>query len=780
MGDMNTNNTAESESSFGYFRNDGKEFVITERDLPRPWMNYSWNQNFIAGVNHLASGQGAYKERPLQYVDDRGRSLIVRNENRCFYLRDTANGNIWSPAAFPAAAELDNYRCVCGLGYSYFHSVRDGIAVDMRWFVPSDNPCEIWTITVRNNRANPAKLQWFSFVDLALRGYPVYCDYYSSLKGEYDSESGVVVGINRSPDRTHNWFSAFIGSDRQPEGFDTSRRTFVGTYGNVAQPQAVKAGGCRGSLASNEKLAGASEHQLNIPAGGSRDFNVFIGGCDGVQTARKIVKELSDPDVVRNKFEELCDRKTRMASKLTVETPDKKVNYLVNNWLKQQIQIYADVGSDNGRGFRDAMQLLWATSSYDHDYTRTMLEECLRHQYANGHTLRGWLPVDDHHYSDGPVWIPPVIDAYIRETGEEAILDRVVPFFDEGEGTIWNHALRGLRHLCSDLGPRGLVRCHFGDWNDSLTGIDRKGRGESVWTTMGTVYSLKVMARVARRIRQNESVTRELLQNAQTLSDRIKEVAWDGEWFIRAINDSGERIGSRKNDEGRIWLLPQVWAVMAGIVEGREAQQLLKSLDGPLKTPYGYKTLTPAYTQPREDVGRVTQIAPGMWENATPYCHANGFKVFADCIAGRGNSAFWTYSRVMPDNADNPSTHSGCEPYAFTNQYIGPDNRRSGETQFAWMTGAGGWFYRAMTEAILGVRADYDGLRVAPCLPSHWEQCVLVRDFRGARYDITLKNPDRLEGGEVKLKVDGEYVEGKHVDVFPEGTEHAVEATIID
>ncbi len=767
-------------SSIGRFENDGTEFVVTEPDTPRGLMNYAWNRRFIAGVNQHGGGDGAYKERAIQAIDRRGRNLLVRDGHRYFYIRDAESGDLWSPGWHPVQAELDAFSCTHGLGYSIIESRRRDIAVNMRWFVPREGKCECWTITVTNHRAAPATLQWFSFVDLLLGGYTQYCDYYSSLLGEFDRNANVVFGFNSNPDCPHPGYNAFLASDRPIDAFDTSRRQFLGNYGLVDRPAAVLAGGCRGSLGANEKLCIAGEQKLDLDAGESITFNLFIGACEGAEEAGAMLAPLRKPGAVDAEYESFRGHKQELMQRLVIRTPEPKINYLTNGWLKQQVQIYADVGSDNGRGFRDAMQLLWATASFDLEYTRDMLAECLQHQYTDGHTLRGWLPVDDHHYSDGPVWIAPVVDAYIKESGDASILDRVVPYFDAGEATVWQHTLQGLRHSSEDLGPRGLVRCRFGDWNDSLTGVDLDGKGESVWTTIGIVFSLKVAAGIADRTLADKPLVDELLGRAEKLTKTIHEQAWDGAWFLRAINDLGERIGSHDNEEGRIWLLPQVWAVLAGIVDDEQAAQLFEQVDKHLATPYGFKTFDPPYTRPQPRVGRVSTIAPGMWENGTPYCHASGFKILADCQAGRGDAALDTWMKVMPDNDVTPSTHSHCEPYAFTNQYIGPDNRRAGETQFAWMTGAGGWFFRAMTEGILGVRADFDGLRIDPCLPSTWKECELTRDFRGARYHVQFKNPAGLQKAKVQLVVDGQPIDGNTVPAFGDGRLHEVEATLVD
>ncbi|MFO7870468.1 MAG: hypothetical protein R6V03_03435 [Kiritimatiellia bacterium] len=775
---MTTSEEQTTRSSFGCFRNGGKEFVVTETDTPRPLMNYAWNSRFISALSQHAGGNGAYKERAIQYIDSRGRCLLVRDGHRCFYVRDESNGEFWSPGRYPAGAPLDEFACVHGFGYSTLRSVRKGIETRLRWFVPENEPCEIWTVTLANTRNETASLKWFTFADLLLAGYPAYCDYYSSLSGEHDEASGITVCLNTNPDRTHEWFGAFAASDIRPAGFDTSRKSFLGIEGCPNRPEAVVKGACGGSLAANEKLAAATEHAFTLEPGSEATFNIIIGACMDTTSAGDIAERVLEPGAPDREFDSLLERKRAMVERLSVRTPVPKVNYLVNGWLKQQVRIYADVGSDNGRGFRDAMQLIWATASFDLDYTKKMLVECLGHQYSDGHTLRGWLPVDDHHYSDGPVWIAPVVETCILESGDPSVLDVEVPFFDGGTATVWEHALRGLRHSSEDLGPHGLVRCRFGDWNDSLTGVDLEGKGESVWTSMGIVYGLKTAARLAKRLNRGSGLEEELARRADSLTRSILEQGWDGKWFLRAINDLGEPVGSESNEEGKIWLLPQVWAVLAGIVEGRRAGELLEQVDSHLDTPYGFKTLHPAYTSFRKHVGRLTQIAPGMWENGAPYCHANGFKILADCAAGRGRAAYETYMKVMPDSETNPSTRSGCEPYVFTNQYIGPDNRRSGQTQFAWMTGTAGWFLRAVTEGMLGVRPDYDGLRVDPCLHPAWQECGMTRDFRGARYHVKILNPRGLEKGTVNLEVDGQSISGNLAPVFRDAAEHHITAEL--
>ena len=769
----------ERENSFGYFQNNGAEFVVTERETPRALVNYSWNKRFISGVSQHGGGDGVYKERAMQYIDQRGRNLMVKNGHRYFYMYDCENGNVWSPGWHPVQEELDAFKCIHGLGYSKFESSKSGIETNMRMFVPEKEACEIWTITVKNTNNSPKTLKFYTFVDWLLQGYSVYCDYFACLSAEYHEDLNAIHAKNRAIERQHDFFDGFVASDIKPSGFDSSRKKFLGSFGHVKSPKVVVKGSCNNSIASCEYMVGVLEHTLELATNESITFNILIGATNGVNDIRATTKALFDnPESIENEFIALNKRNNTLVNKVKINVPNSHVNYLMNGWLKKQIQIYSEVGSDNGRGFRDALQLLWASASFDLDYTRRMMQEALSHQFADGHTLRGWLPTDDHHYSDGPVWIAPALEAYLIESGDYDFLNVVVPYFDGGEATVLEHMLQGLRHSSDDTGDHGMVKMHFGDWNDSLTGIGIEGKGESVWTTIGIIYGLKTAVNIIRNILNNKEIEEELLARSSRLTDAINQSAWDGEWFLRGINDYGTKVGTHTEKEGRIYLLPQVWAVLADIVDDERKEVLFKAVDTLLESDYGSLTLAPAFTHRNDKIGRLTAFEPGIWENGSPYCHSNGFKIIADCIGGRGNKAWRSFEKAMPDNPITPSTHSGCEPYAFTNQYLGPDNKRAGETQFAWMTGTAGWYYRAMSEYIIGVRGDFKGLKVDPCLPDFWKSCSIERDFRGARYHVEIANPKGLQKGKVELVVDGRPIDGNIVPFFTDSNIHNVKATI--
>ena len=499
-------------ASFGYFDKDGSEFVVTEYDSPLPLINYFWNERFISGVSQQMAGIGCFTDRPMQYMHPDTRCLIIREENRNFYVRDDDSGEFWSPGGYPAGVNPDKFLCRHGLGYSVLESETRGIGTTMRVFVPPDQPAEVWTVTLTNNSDQKRRISFYSFADLLLTGYEEYCDYHSHLVTSYDQSSYALTAVNRAPETPHPWFCAFIASDTEPSGYDGSRGAFLGRPGTVAAPQAVANGKMQNSTGVCERLVAALQHKYELAPGGSVTFNVAIGATDGPDTTANIASAVFAPGEVEKQFNEVRDSLAAKYSTVKVSTPDERLNYLYNGWIKRSVHLHTEVGTDTGRGFRDVMQAAWGVSSYDPEGAKEKIIDSLRHQYAEGHTLRGWNPVDKHHYSDGPVWIAPAVDSYLKETGDYGFLDLKVPYFDTGEDTVWGHTLQSIRHSSDDTGSHGLVRMHYGDWNDSLNMIGTGGKGESVWTTIAMVFSINTALEIVRNVIRDKALEDELLQ----------------------------------------------------------------------------------------------------------------------------------------------------------------------------------------------------------------------------------------------------------------------------
>ncbi|MDF2922674.1 MAG: hypothetical protein K0R57_1588 [Paenibacillaceae bacterium] len=763
-------------SSFGQFSRDGSEFHFTTPVTPRPMMNYIWNSRLLSGINQLGGGAGAYGDRAAAYIDPegRGRAVLFKNGNRYFYIRDEETGEFWNPGWFPVKRELDAYGSLHGLGYSVIEGARGGLKVKARVFVNQEDPAEIWTLTLTNESERTKQVKVYSFVEFLLTGYKIYCNYYSNLFAQADRARNLLVAFNTVQDRTHEWFNGFVAASVPITGFDTSKKAFLGTYGDIGAPHGVVEGRLGGSLASNEDMVGVLENTFTLEPGQQVSYHVLLGATDSMETAAAMAEKLFAPGRIEGDYSRLQAAKQQMMEDISVQTPDPLVNNLINKWVKQQVQLCAEAGRDTGKGFRDQLQDAWAITSFNAGLAKEKILETLRYEYSDGRCVRGWLPLDHHIYSDGPTWIAPTINAYIKETGDYSFLDISVPYLDEGEATVWEHILTAVRHSSDDTGERNLVRAHAGDWNDSLNGIGVGGKGESVWTSIALYFALHNTAELALEVRKDAALAEELLARAEKIKQAVNDTGWDGAYYLAGYTDAGDKVGTHLEKEGSIYLNSQTWAVMAGVAEGERAEQCLKAVDELLDSPYGPLTLYPTYTQYNPAIGRLTGFVPGIWENGTPYCHGGTFKIVADCYAGRGNKAYETLKKIMPDSETNPSDYSGCEPYALTNMYFGPDNPRAGQTMFAWVTGTAGWIFRSVTQYMMGFYPAYDTVTVNPSIPDFWGECSMKRKLKGDTYLVTIDNKARVQNGVRQLLVDGQEVEGSTFQLFHDGQTHTV------
>lgn len=766
-------------STFGYFENE-HEFVFTTPETPRPMLNYFWNDRLLSGVNQTGGGNGAYGGYTQTYVDphDRGRCAVIRDGNRYFYIQDAASGDVFSPGWYPVKAPVEDYRCVHGLGYSHFSSRRGGIAVKLRGFVGPTHPAEIWTITLTNESSEERQLKTYSFVEFQLEGYQRASDYNSYVYARVFPEDQLLVCHNDAIERPHEWFHGFVASSVPYSAFDTSKRAFLGEYGNPALPTAVAKAACSNSLAACEPMVGALQHDFTLAPGQSTTFHILFGTTDSDERAQTISRDLFTPGRIEAEFTALTSVKAAFPQLLQVQTPDPKINRFTNYWLKQQVQLCAEIGRDGCKGFRDQLQDAWAVAGFNPQLARAKILETLQYMYEDGRCERGWLPVLYRVYSDGPVWIPLALNGYLKETGDYAILEEVVPYFQGGSGTVLEHMLVALRRSYTDLGEHGLVHALEGDWNDSLNMIGREGKGESVWTSIALVWALREMAEIAEFVLKDPELTREMRGEAAALANKINAEAWDGQWYLAAFNDEGEKVGTHEETEGRVYLNPQTWAILAGVAEGDRLTSCVDTLDTMLDSPYGPLTLSPPYTKFNPGIGRLTSFVPGIWENGAPYCHGGTFKIVSDCVLGRGDKAYQTMLAIMPDSEQNPSDHSGCEPYALTNMYLGPSNPRAGETIYAWVTGTAGWMYRAITQYMLGFHPGYDRITIDPCLPSSWTTCEMRREFRGDVYELLIEKPLGVQKGVRWLEVDGIRQESNSFPLFGDGASHQIKVLL--
>ena len=766
-----------------YFQKQGKEYVFTDYHTKRPMLNYSWNSSFLSAFNHVGTGHGLYCDKTTitaTYIDPRGRVKLINDGNRFFYLRDTDNGVCWNIGGYPTNTSLDEYRCTMGLGYAIYESSLDGIRCNARIFVNDEDACEIWSFTLTNTTDEFRRIQLFPLLEWSLEGYVAKSDYFSYLSSEYDAAHTMLYAYNQADERLHNRYNGFMTASCTAEGYDSSLSAFLGTYGSYAAPDALAGsrGHCTNTVGTCERLAGALEFLFPLQPGESKTIHLLIGSCETKQQALEIRQRLFACGHIDAEFQALCARKEELVERMMVDTPDERINRLFNTWTKQQVVLCSEVGRGNSRGYRDVLQDAWGYASFDTEAARIKIEEALSHQYADGHAPRGWLPLDDRYYSDSPVWITMAVNEYIKESGNFSFLEKSLPFLDSGVGSVLDHCLRAVRHLYRDRGSHGLVLAHNGDWNDSLTGIGKGGKGETAWTTIALHFALLELKDIAARLLKDEALVAELDNMAVDIQETVNKVCWDGNWFLEGYDDDGNPVGSHAEKEGSIYLNPQTWAVISRITTSEREKTAMQQVDNRLTCTYGMLTLAPPYTSHNPKIGRLTGFVPGIWENGCPYCHGSAFKIVADCLMGRGNEAYDTLSRVMPDHPDNPIEQSGCEPYAFTNMYLGPENPRAGFAMFGWISGTAGWMFRAVTQGLLGFHSGYDSFVIEPCIPQSWPTCSLKRRFRENVYHIVINNPNGKQYGISNIIMDGQKLDSNCIPYIEDRREHRIIVTL--
>lgn len=768
---------------YGDFSPDGKEYIITRPDTPRPWINYLWNDQYCAIFSQTGGGYSFY-EPPEGDVSKRtnltrGTLHLIRTTRndqpgRWIYLRDDDTGDYWTINWQPVQKRLDGYECKHGLGYSIIESKYKGIIGQFRIFVPFGAPVEIWTIKVKNDTADKKRISVYTLIEWALDGFFAHTNPYGFIHATYDRKLQALVISCDSPHFPNSKPMGFMGADFNPDGYDCRRESFVGKYSSLATPVVVKEGSCNNSSACGEDTVGVLNHRVNLEPGQEKNFNIVVGTADSPEEIDRLLKLYLNPEKVEAEWKSVRAHWNKLIELITIDTPEPDLDRLVNIWLKYQLSLCGRWVRGYGYGFRDILQDAEALFLLNPEQARNNMLKALRHQYKEGNAVRAWGPLDKRDYKDSPVWIIFTLAAYLKETGDMSILEKEIDFLDEGRATVYEHSLRAVRYLYNDRGKHELCHIGDGDWSDSLDEAGTKGKGESVWLSMALFRALNLMEELANKIGDKET-SQEMALKASKLKGWINKYGWDGGWYLRAYDDEGEPIGSAKCEEGKIYLNPQTWAILSGVADGERVKKCLNVIDRQLYTELGPITLTPTYTQYRNNIGRISALLPGMWENAAVYNHACTFKILADCVIGRGNKALETIKKFIPSNRANLCNKSDNEPYVFPSFYIGPANPlRAGESITSWITATAGWMFRIVTEWMLGIRPEYEGLRIDPCIPSEWEVCRITRPFRGSVYKITIENPEHVQKGVKELVVDGQKINSTLIPSFGDRKTHEV------
>ena len=812
---------------FGSFDDAAREYVITRPDTPLPWINYLGSEDYFALIDNTGGGHSFFRDARLRrLLRYRYNDVPAGGGGRFLYLRDDATGGFWSPSWAPVRADVEDYRCRHGLGYTVIGSTRDGIEAETLSLVPPGETLEVWRTRITNRRGVPAELSVVGAVEFCLwDAWDDQTNYQRNLStGEVEVDDGVVYHVTEYRERRNHF--AYFACSAETEGFDTQREEFLGPSRGWDRPVAIERGRLSNSIAHGWAPIGAHHVRLRLDPGQTREVVWVLGYAENPRDAkfdppgtgrldRRGVRSALDRflhgDEVDAALTRLRDHWTELLDVFRVETSDEHVDRMVNIWTPYQVMATFnlgrsassfDTGIGRGIGFRDASQDLLGFVPLVPGRARERLLDLAATQLPSGGAYHQYQPLTKRGndaigsgFNDDPLWLILATAAYTKETGDLGILDEPVPYDNEPgtETRLEEHLDRAARYTTDRLGPHGLPLIGRADWNDCLnlnafseepgesfqTVEQREGGvAESVFIAGQFVLAAGELAALA-EFRGRGEDARLYRASVDAMREAVWKHGWDGRWFRRAYDFFGEPVGTSESEEGQLWIEPQGMCVMAGIgVENGSAEQALDSVAERLATPHGLALVDPPYTRYHVELGEISSYPPGYKENGSVFSHTNPWIAIAETIVGNADRAFACYLAINPSAREELSDVHRCEPYVYAQTIAGPAAATPGEAKNSWLTGSAAWNLVAITQWILGIRPEHEGLRIDPRLPSPWDGYRAVRRFRGATYDIRIRKRPGTTGRLSSLVVDGREREGTLVEPAPAGAQVSIEGSI--
>ncbi len=794
---------------YGYFNDEKREYVITTPKTPLPWLNYLGCESFFSLKSNTCGGYSFYKDaRLLRLTRYRYNNIPMDSDGIYYYIKEDQE-EPWNPAWQPCQTELDSYECHHGLGYSTFHSSKNNLKADLTCFVPLGSDCEINYLTLKNESSKTKSFSLFSFVEFCL--WDALDDMTNFQRnfsiGEVEVHESTIFHKTEYRERRDHY--AFFHVNHDISGFDTDRERFLGMYGSKSKPQAVLDMTSKDSIASGWAPIASHHIKLDLEAGEEKSFIFILGyaqnqkddkwqskGLINQEPSREIISRFSSKESVQKALDDLGEYWDRLLSNYKVNSPDDKFNRMVNIWHQYQCMVtfnlsrsasYFESGIGRGMGFRDSCQDLFGFLHMLPDKARQRIIDIASTQFEDGSAYHQYQPLTKKGnsdigsgFNDDPLWLIAAVAAYIKESGDWSILEELVPFDNKESSAkpLIEHLKRSFHYTLNNLGPHKLPLIGRADWNDCLnlncfstepgesfqtSGPDEGPVAESVFIAAMFVLYGKDYAYICDKLGMKDEAA--LAKKAiKEMEESVIKHGWDGEWFLRAYDAFGEKIGSKECEEGKIFIEPQGFCVLAGIGDkDKHAIKALDSVEKYLETPYGIVLLNPAYTKYHLNLGEITSYPPGYKENAGIFCHNNPWVIIAETIVGHNNRAFDLYKKITPAYLEEISEIHRTEPYVYSQMIAGKDAPNMGEAKNSWLTGTAAWTFMTASSYILGIRPDYEGLVIDPRLPSHMDKVQVSRNFRGVRYNITIHNPDKIEGRVSSYFIDGKEYDGNFI-----------------
>lgn len=819
---------------FGYFDDARREYVITSPTTPYPWINYLGTEGFFSLISNTAGGYSFYKDARLRRITRyRYNNVPIDMGGRYFYIND--NGNVWNPGWSPVKTKLDAYECRHGMGYTIIKGESKCVEAEVTFFVPVSLNAEVQKLTLTNKSGSLKKLKLFSFAEWCL--WDANDDTTNFQRnfntGEVEIDGSTIYHKTEYKERRDHY--AFYSVNTKINGFDTDRERFIGLYNGFNNPQAVMNGNPNNSVADGWSPIASHYIEIELEAGESKDYIFCLGYAENKfeekfapdldenskiittanskknivnkKKAEEILDKCNTPEKVERLFAELKKYWDNVLKQYSTNTPDEKMNRMVNIWNQYQCMVtfnmsrsasYFESGIGRGMGFRDSNQDLLGFVHQIPSRARERLIDLAATMLEDGGAYHQYQPLTkkgNHelgtNFNDDPLWMIYAVAAYIKETGDISILDEKIPYEndDSKAASMLDHMKRAFYHVCTKTGPHGLPLIGRADWNDCLnlncfsatpgqsfqTTESKEGKvAESVMIAGMFAFIGPEYVQMCRIKGLNDEV-----KKAQNEIDKMNELTmkygYDGEWFIRAYDDFGKKVGSHECEEGKIFIEPQGFCVLAGLGKEQGADlKTLESVNKYLNSDHGLVLNNPAFTHYYIEYGEISTYPPGYKENAGVFCHNNAWIICAEAAVGHGDKAFEYYSKIAPAYREEMSDLHRTEPYVYAQMIAGKDAPRHGEAKNSWLTGTAAWNFVAVSQYILGIKPQYFGLMIDPSIPSEWDGFTVTRIFRGATYNITVNNPNHVSAGVKSMTVDGKKIETNIAPSFDSGVHEVI------
>ena len=822
---------------FGHFDDERREYVITTPKTPYPWINYLGTQGFFSLISNTAGGYSFYKDARLRRITRyRYNNVPIDMGGRYFYIND--NGTIWNPGWSPVKTELDSYECRHGMGYTVITGKKNDLKAEVTFFVPQDYDGEVQQVVLTNEGNASKTFKFWSFAEWCLWDAQDDSNNFQRnfSTGRVEIKDSVIYHKTEYRDRRNHY--AFYSVNDKIDGYDTDRDSFIGLYNGFGDPQAVKEGKAYNSFADGWAPIASHYKEITLKAGETKTLVFVLGYVEMPQDqkfeadgktinkvkALEMIEKFNTPEKFAAGMKDLKAYWDKLLGILTVDTPEDKVNRMVNIWNQYQCMVtfnlsrsasYFESGIGRGMGFRDSNQDILGFVHQIPDRAKERIIDIASTQFPDGGCYHQYSPLTKKgnadiggDFSDDPLWLILSVSAYIKESGDWSILDEMVPYDNDMSKaqTMLEHLKVSFYRIVNNLGPHGLPLAMRADWNDCInlscfsdtpgesfqtyTNPKFKAEGgyskvaESVFVAALFTFAGPNYVSILNHVGKKEEAAK-----AQAEIDKMKKVmmesAWDGNWFLRAYDANGEKMGSKDCEESKIFIEPQGFAIMSDI-DKDATEKTLKAIDENLNCEFGLVLNYPAFTKYHVQYGEISTYPQGYKENGGIFTHNNAWIICAAAYAGKGDQAFKYYSEIAPSYTEETSDIHKTEPYVYGQMIggkeagsdIGNGGKNYGQGKNSWLTGTAAWNMVAISQYILGIKPDFDGLMVNPSIPSSWDGFTATRLFRGAKYNITIKNPNHVCKGVKSLVVDGKAIDGCVVPFVEGKKEVNVEITL--